>query len=106
MIKCRSVGIFGSSHNKIYLSKVGKESRHVCTMLYIWTQLITSMERYPVYVVYKVMILKRWGIMNTNEPRLEKTYFLHVFENQKTNGPVNTHVISGPIISTKRTKPG
>ena len=27
-------------------------------------------------------------------------------QNQKTNGPVNAHLISGPSISTKHTKPG
>ena len=26
-------------------------------------------------------------------------------QNQRTNGPVNAHLISGPIISTKHTKP-
>ena len=26
--------------------------------------------------------------------------------NQRTNGPLNAHLISGPIISTKHTKPG
>ena len=26
--------------------------------------------------------------------------------NQRTNGPVNAHLISGPCISTKHTKPG
>ena len=26
--------------------------------------------------------------------------------NQRTNGPVNAHLISGPSISTKHTKPG
>ena len=27
-------------------------------------------------------------------------------ENQRTNGPVNAHLISGPSKSTKQTKPG
>ena len=27
-------------------------------------------------------------------------------KNQRTNGPVNAHLVSGPSISTKHTKPG
>ena len=29
-----------------------------------------------------------------------------ISKNQRTNGPVNAHLISGPSISTKHTKPG
>ena len=31
---------------------------------------------------------------------------VHTITNQRTNGPVNAHLISGPRISTKYTKPG
>ena len=33
-------------------------------------------------------------------------YFSEKCLNQRTNGPVNAHLISGPSISTKHTKPG
>ena len=29
-------------------------------------------------------------------------FFLKILSNQRTNGPVNTHLISGPTVSTKK----
>ena len=37
--------------------------------------------------------------------RQKGSIFVKMF-NQRTNGPVNAHLISGPCISTKHTKPG
>ena len=34
-----------------------------------------------------------------------ETALLRVFSNQRTNGPVNAHLIPGPRIGTKYTKP-
>ena len=31
-------------------------------------------------------------------------FVLKIFNNQRTNGPVNTHLISGPTVSTKTSK--
>ena len=43
-------------------------------------------------------------LIRPNEAVLTSTHNLHFeqnYRNQKTNGPVNAHLISGPTISTK-----
>ena len=43
-----------------------------------------------------------WNVLNNDE------FFrgTNQLSNQRTNGPVNAHLISGPRMSTKYTKPG
>ena len=45
------------------------------------------------------------GMLNLFQQSFKVINF-NAFKNQRTNGPVNAHLISGPSKSTKQTKPG
>ena len=60
--------------------------------------------RYFFYMWYIYVVPKSLGILSIKKGDTNKTDI--EYQNQRTIGPVNARLISGPSISTKYTKPG
>ena len=56
-----------------------------------------------------IINVSNWPYLHRRTKRYGNSYdevYVHVINNQKTNGPVTAHLISGPIISTNHTQSG